>query len=91
MADSEEASEENVASEEPKAMEDLATLLDVSQEVIMALLSSDEYRVVVEKVVDLINANHIELEEYSSTLRQLSDNLDLSDVQISTFHLLVRF
>ena len=81
MADCAEKDEET---KDSKDMEDLASLLGVPQDTIQALASSDDYRVVLEKVVDHFNSNSLELEEYTATIRQFSENLDVSDVQMST-------
>ena len=84
MADCAEKDEEMVETKDSKDMEDLASLLGVPQDTIQALASSDDYRIVLEKVVDHFNSNSLELEEYTATIRQFSENLDVSDVQMST-------
>lgn len=83
MADCAEKDEEGVETKDYEAMEDLANLLGVPQDTIQALASSDDYRVVLEKVVEHLNSKDSEVEEYAVTIRQFSENLDVSDVQMS--------
>ena len=67
-------------------IEELATLLGVSGDVVQSLMESEEYRSVLEKFTVHLSTKIQEVEEYESTLREFSDNLDGINVQLGMFN-----
>ncbi len=57
-------------------MEKLSEDLNVSVSVLKSLSSCDEHRIILEKVVEMIQSKSQVLEEYESALRDFSDSND---------------
>ncbi|XP_064382187.1 nucleoprotein TPR-like isoform X2 [Halichondria panicea] len=61
-------------------MDELAGKLDVPLEVITSLSNSDEYRIVLEKMVEMMTSKELELTEYETVIRDYMETHDL-DIQ----------
>ncbi len=58
-------------------MDELAGKLDVPLEVITSLSNSDEYRIVLEKMVEMMTSKELELTEYETVIRDYMETHDL--------------
>ncbi len=58
-------------------MDELAGKLDIPLEVIKSLSNTDEHRIVLEKIVEMMNSKEQELAEYETVIRDYMETHDL--------------
>ncbi len=58
-------------------MDELAGKLDIPLEVIKSLSNTDEHRIVLEKIVEIMNSKEQELAEYETVIRDYMETHDL--------------